>query len=42
VLAAISLSWTAVYELPPPLNCPFVDSTRANSMLELVVGHNGV
>jgi 4-amino-4-deoxy-L-arabinose transferase-like glycosyltransferase len=42
VLAAISLSWTAVYELTPPQNRPFVDSTRTNSMLELVVGHNGV
>jgi 4-amino-4-deoxy-L-arabinose transferase-like glycosyltransferase len=42
VLAAVSLSWTAVYELTPAQNRPFVDSTRTNSMLELVVGHNGV
>jgi 4-amino-4-deoxy-L-arabinose transferase-like glycosyltransferase len=42
VLAAVSLSWTAVYELTPPRSRPFVDSTRTNSMLELVVGHNGI
>jgi 4-amino-4-deoxy-L-arabinose transferase-like glycosyltransferase len=42
VLAAVSLSWAAVYDLTPPQNRPFVDSTRDNSMLELVAGHNGV
>jgi 4-amino-4-deoxy-L-arabinose transferase-like glycosyltransferase len=42
LLAAISLSWTGIYDLTPPQNRPFVDSTRDNSMLELVVGHNGI
>jgi 4-amino-4-deoxy-L-arabinose transferase-like glycosyltransferase len=42
VLAAVSLSWATVYELTPPENRPFVDGTRNNSMLELVVGHNGI
>ena len=40
VLAVVSLSWTAVYELTPPQNRPFVDSTSGNSMLELIVGEN--
>ena len=42
VLAAVSLPWTALYELTPAQNRPFVDSTRTNSMLDLVVGHNGI
>jgi len=40
VLAVVSLSWTTVYELTPPQNRPFVDSTNGNSMFELVVGEN--
>jgi 4-amino-4-deoxy-L-arabinose transferase-like glycosyltransferase len=40
VLAVVSLSWTAVYELTPPQNRPFVDSTNGNSMFELIVGEN--
>jgi 4-amino-4-deoxy-L-arabinose transferase-like glycosyltransferase len=42
VLAAVSLSWAAVYDLTPPRSRPFVDSSHDNSMLELVVGHNGI
>jgi 4-amino-4-deoxy-L-arabinose transferase-like glycosyltransferase len=42
VLAAVSLSWAAVYDLTPPQNRPFVDSSRDNSVLELVVAHNGI
>lgn len=41
-LAAVALSWSVVYELTPPQDRPFVDSTRDNSMLELAVGHNFV
>ena len=40
VLIAVSFSWTLAYELTPPDSRPFVDSTRDNSMIELVVGHN--
>jgi len=40
VLAVVSLSWTTVYELTPPQNRPFVDSTNGNSMFELIVGEN--
>ncbi|HEV8030003.1 MAG TPA: glycosyltransferase family 39 protein [Stellaceae bacterium] len=42
VLVAVALSWSLVYELTPPQSRPFVDSSRDNSMLELVVGHNFV
>jgi 4-amino-4-deoxy-L-arabinose transferase-like glycosyltransferase len=42
VLAVVSSSWTATYELTPPQDRPFVDSTLNNSMFELVVGHNGI
>jgi len=41
VLAAVSLSWVLVYEVTPAASRPFVDSSPDNSMLELVVGHNG-
>jgi 4-amino-4-deoxy-L-arabinose transferase-like glycosyltransferase len=42
VLTAISLSWTGIYDLTPPQNRPFVDSTSGNSMFELIVGENFV
>lgn len=42
VLAATSLPWVLAYQLTPAENRPFVGSSRSNSMLELVVGHNGV
>lgn len=42
VLAAVSLSWSAAYDLTPAASRPFVDSTEDNSMLELVAGHNFV
>ena len=41
-LAAVSLAWVLAYDLTPVQDRPFVDSTRDNSMLELVVGHNGI
>jgi 4-amino-4-deoxy-L-arabinose transferase-like glycosyltransferase len=40
VLAAVSLAWTAVYDLTPPQKRPFVDSTTGNSMFELIVAEN--
>ena len=40
VLAAVSLSWAFAYDLTPPQNRPFVDSTSGNSMFELIVGEN--
>jgi 4-amino-4-deoxy-L-arabinose transferase-like glycosyltransferase len=40
VLAAVSLSWTGIYDLTAPQSRPFVDSTSGNSMFELIVGEN--
>lgn len=42
VLAACSLSWALVCEATPPQSRPFVGSSQANSVLELMVGHNGL
>jgi 4-amino-4-deoxy-L-arabinose transferase-like glycosyltransferase len=40
VLTVVSLSWAFAYDLTPPQNRPFVDSTSGNSMFELIVGEN--
>jgi 4-amino-4-deoxy-L-arabinose transferase-like glycosyltransferase len=42
VLIVVSLSWTMEVDLTPPAARPYVDSTRDNSMLELVIRHNAV
>jgi 4-amino-4-deoxy-L-arabinose transferase-like glycosyltransferase len=42
VLLASSASWVLACELTAPEHRPFVGSSRHNSMLELVVGHNGI
>jgi len=42
VLAAVSASWIAAYDLTPAGRRPFAGSTRSNSMAELAVGHNGI
>jgi 4-amino-4-deoxy-L-arabinose transferase-like glycosyltransferase len=42
VLAAVSLSWIMVYDLTPAAERPYAGSSHDNSMLELVVGHNGI
>jgi 4-amino-4-deoxy-L-arabinose transferase-like glycosyltransferase len=40
VLTVVSLSWAFAYDLTPPQDRPFVDSTSGNSMFELIVGEN--
>lgn len=42
VLVACALPWVLAYEATPPQNRPYVGSSRHNSMLELVVGHNAL
>jgi 4-amino-4-deoxy-L-arabinose transferase-like glycosyltransferase len=42
VLAGVSLSWVVAFDLTPADRRPFAGSTTGNSMIELVVGHNGV
>lgn len=41
IMLAVSFAWVFVVELYPSTSRPYVDSTSNNSMLELVVGHNG-
>jgi 4-amino-4-deoxy-L-arabinose transferase-like glycosyltransferase len=42
VLAAVSLSWVAAFDLTPPEKRPYAGSTKHNSMLELALLHNGL
>jgi len=41
-LAVVSLSWPIAFDLTPKDRRPYAGSTEGNSMLELVVVHNGV
>jgi 4-amino-4-deoxy-L-arabinose transferase-like glycosyltransferase len=41
-LAVVSLSWSAAFDLTPRDRRPYAGSTQGNSMLELVVFHNGL
>jgi 4-amino-4-deoxy-L-arabinose transferase-like glycosyltransferase len=42
VLLAVSLSWTFVVDLVPAANRPYVGSSTNNTVMELIVGHNGL
>jgi len=41
-LVAVSLSWAVAFDLTPKDKRPYAGSTQGNSMLELVVVHNGL
>jgi 4-amino-4-deoxy-L-arabinose transferase-like glycosyltransferase len=41
VLSVVSLSWAVAYDLVPAGSRPYVGSTQHDSMLELVLVHNG-
>ena len=41
-LAIVSLSWAAAFDLTPARDRPFAGSSTGNSMLELIVVHNGL
>jgi 4-amino-4-deoxy-L-arabinose transferase-like glycosyltransferase len=41
-LAVVSLSWSVAFDLTPKDKRPYAGSTQDNSMLELVVVHNGL
>ena len=41
-LAVVSLSWSVAFDLTPQATRPYAGSTAGNSMLELVVVHNGL
>ena len=42
VLMATALPWVLAYELTPAEQRPYVGGSSNNSMLELLVGHNGI
>jgi 4-amino-4-deoxy-L-arabinose transferase-like glycosyltransferase len=42
ILAVVSLSWPIAFDLTPKDRRPYAGSTERNSMLELVVLHNGL
>lgn len=41
ILVAVSLSWALVVDSIPAANRPYVDSSTNNTVMELIVGHNG-
>lgn len=41
-LAVVALSWAVAFDLTPPEQRPVAGSSPGNSMLELIVRHNGV
>jgi 4-amino-4-deoxy-L-arabinose transferase-like glycosyltransferase len=42
IMAAVSFAWVAVVELTPADSRPYVGSSTDNSVLELIIGHNGL
>ena len=42
ILATVSLSWIAAFDLTAPAGRPYAGSTKGNSMLELAFEHNGL
>lgn len=42
ILAAVSLSWASVVDLVPASSRPYVGGSTNNSVLELIIGHNGL
>ncbi len=42
VLLAISLSWAVAVDLTPPESRPYIGSSEDNTVMELIVGHNGL
>lgn len=41
-LVVVSLSWVVIFDLVPKEDRPYAGSSHTNSMVELVVGHNGI
>jgi 4-amino-4-deoxy-L-arabinose transferase-like glycosyltransferase len=42
ILFTVSLSWAVVVDLVPAQNRPYVGSSTNNSVMELIIGHNGL
>ena len=41
ILIAVSMSWALIVDAVPTSNRPYVDSSTNNTVMELIVGHNG-
>jgi 4-amino-4-deoxy-L-arabinose transferase-like glycosyltransferase len=42
VLLAVALSWAVAVDLTPPDQRPYVGSSQDNTVMELIIGHNGL
>jgi len=42
VLLVVSLSWAVVTDLVPSSNRPYIGSSTNNSVIQLIIGHNGL
>lgn len=42
ILLSVSLSWAVAVDLVPEKNRPYVGSSTNNSVMELIIGHNGL
>jgi len=42
VLLVVSLSWAVLVDLTPPEERPFIGSSQNNTVMELIIGHNGL
>ncbi len=42
LLLVVSLSWAVIVDLTPAEDRPFIGSSRDNTVMELIVGHNGL
>lgn len=42
ILIAVSLSWALIVDLVPASSRPYVDSSTNNTVMELIIGHNGL
>lgn len=42
VLLAVSLAWVVAVDLTPPEERPYIGSSQDNTVLELIIGHNGL
>lgn len=42
VLLAVSLSWALIVDFVPASDRPFIGSSTNNSVMELIIGHNGL
>ncbi len=42
LLIAVSLSWAITVDLVPEENRPFIGSSEDNTVMELIIGHNGL